>query len=182
MGSPFINIFQLMHISGLSRKSGSEMIRQAVRGLLTYREDAIEYILNLSGCYPYLIHVLCRAIVDVCNERRELVVDSEIVETVLNEVYRNLLFHFDWTIGRLSEFEKAVLFATARTIEVDNKPINVTDIAKLFNRSQIAEIDEALHIMERNDLIIADKQRRYSFTVELFRRWLLEQNSGNERE
>ncbi len=182
LGSPFFNIFQLMHISGLSRKSASEMIRKPVRGLLTYREDAIEYVLNLSGCYPYFIHVLCRAIVDVCNERRELVVDCEIVETVLNDVYRNLLFHFDWMIGSLSEFEKAVLFATALTIEVHNKPISVSDIAKVFNQSQIAEIDEALHVLERNDIIIADKQRRYSFTVELFRRWLLKQNSGNERE
>ena len=65
-------------------------MRNPVAGYLDYEPLATENIRELTGDQPYLIHLLCRTIVDYCNERRKTYATINDVNTVLHEVMQTL--------------------------------------------------------------------------------------------
>lgn len=117
---------------------------------------------------------------DTCNKEGRLLVNLEIVEAILPKSYEWLSHHFSWLMAQLTDFEKILLLALANAGRAGNKSLIIRNISKLLDNSSISQIKIALHNLERRELLSVDKQGNYSFTMELFRRWLVEQSISQE--
>jgi hypothetical protein len=58
-GSPWYNFFEEMEVGKLTRDDAIRLIRTPVHGIFTYDQAAVERILEVSGCEPYVIQRLC---------------------------------------------------------------------------------------------------------------------------
>ncbi len=58
--SPWYNLFkQEIHLGGLEEDAAVRLIRQPVKGVFTYEDEAVRRILELAGYKPYPIQRLC---------------------------------------------------------------------------------------------------------------------------
>ena len=73
---------------------------------LSYHPQAIQRILELTGCYPYLIQLLCSNIIDKKNEDAEpsWVISHTDVETVIPQVLENGSLFFIDLEKKMKEF------------------------------------------------------------------------------
>src|SRR5439155_20091549 len=65
--SVFFNIARQYRLSRLSSQGAKDLIMNPVKGHLEYDSYALEKIRQLTADQPYLIHLICRSIVDYCN-------------------------------------------------------------------------------------------------------------------
>jgi tetratricopeptide (TPR) repeat protein len=58
-GSPWYNFFDQIELGALSREAAEALVREPVEGIFRFEPEAVEMILEESGCKPYLIQKLC---------------------------------------------------------------------------------------------------------------------------
>jgi tetratricopeptide (TPR) repeat protein len=85
-GSPWYNFFQEIEIPPLTREAAIDLIRQPVKGIFKYEPQAIERILEYSGCRPYVIQGFCVNVINRIIESRRRRVTVTDVDAVKDEV------------------------------------------------------------------------------------------------
>jgi hypothetical protein len=85
-GSPWYNFFQEIEIPPLTREAVIDLIRQPVKGIFKYEPQAIERILEYSGCRPYVIQGFCVNVINRIIESRRRRVTVTDVDAVKDEV------------------------------------------------------------------------------------------------
>jgi len=182
--SIFFNIARHYQLSRLSPLAAEALIRQPVAGFLEYEPLTVAKIRQLTFDQPYLIHLICRAIVDYCNDKRKTYVTINDVNTVLREVMQTIHFHLDWLWDQISPEERVVLSALARGSKEEGRWLTLDEIVEIYQRNHIPFKREYLLTSLRTLIdadIIEDKpsgytaldSSRFRIPVGLTRRWLL---------
>jgi len=57
--SPWYNFFDEVELTGFSREEAEALVREPVKGVFRWRNDAVERVLELSQLRPYLVQKLC---------------------------------------------------------------------------------------------------------------------------
>lgn len=184
-GSAFFNIARHHRLTHLDQAGAEALIQQPVAGYLAYDPLAVEKILRLTDNQPYLIHLLCRAIVDYCNDRRKPYVNIHDVNLVLEEVMQTIHFHFEWLWDQISPEERVALSALAEGGKEDGRSLTLDEIIELYQHYNIrfkreylldslrALIDADIIECEKSDIRdIALDSSRFRIPVGLTRRWL----------
>ncbi len=184
--SVFFNIAHHHPLSRLSSQGAEDLIQQPVAGYLEYDPLTVTKIRQLTFDQPYLIHLMCRAIVDYCNDRRKTYVALNDVNIVLREVMQTIHFHFDWLWDQISPEERVALSALAAGGKEDGRWLTLDEIFELFQRYHLPIKREALLVNLRT-LVDADivesnsndywgtmlDSSRFRVPVGLTRRWLI---------
>lgn len=68
-GSPWYNFFEEIDVGPIPKKEARELIEQPLRGVIKLEEEAVERILEVTGCRPYRIQKLCMNLVNRLYER-----------------------------------------------------------------------------------------------------------------
>ncbi len=157
--SYFINVKPLA-IGYLHPAEAEELIRQPDRGAsfnLTYADDVVAEILSQTACHPYLLQLLCSAIVDESNSQTTLYVDRSLLEAALPRAldqgepyFRNIWDEMAGPEGRVLLHHIAEAAA----------PVNLREAPVLTHLVR-------RRILKRND-------SGYCIEVPLVRRWLVE--------
>lgn len=85
--SPWYNLFKReIRLSGLEEKAAGRLIREPVKGVFTYDDEAIQRILALTGCKPYPIQRLCSFCVRRMLGEDRFQITVEDVETAWQEL------------------------------------------------------------------------------------------------
>jgi hypothetical protein len=80
--SPWFNLFKHeIHLVGLEEEAAERLIRQPVKGVFTYDDEAVARILHYSDCRPYTIQRLCSLCVRQLLAEDRFQVTVEDVET-----------------------------------------------------------------------------------------------------
>jgi outer membrane protein assembly factor BamB len=182
--SVFFNIARHYRLSRISPSGAEALIQQPVAGYLEYEPLTVAKIRQLTADQPYLIHLLCRAIVDYCNDRRKTYVTINDVNTVLREVMQTIHFHFDWLWDQISPEERVTLSALAEGSKEEGRWLTLDEIVEIYQRNHIPFKREYL-LASLNTLIDADiiedksndyktlDSSRFRIPVGLTQRWLL---------
>jgi hypothetical protein len=169
-------------LAGLRAQDARTLIGEPLGAAVAYDALAVDQMVRLSGGHPYFLQLLCQAVIDGVNERREAVVLLDHVlaarESVLElgEAPLADLWQDSTTDERL------VLTAAAqhapRHIALDAELI---DTALVANGYQVARphIEAALQRLAWRDLLVADVPHaseappRYRWRLSLLRDWIL---------
>jgi len=182
--SVFFNIARHYRLSRLSPQGAEALIQQPVAGYLEYEPLTVTKIRRLTSDQPYLIHLMCRAIVDYCNDRRKTYVTINDVNIVLREVMQTIHFHFDWLWDQISPEERVALSALAEGSKEEGRWLTLDEIVEMYQRNHIPFKREYLLASLRTLIdadIIEDKSSEYTtldssrfhIPVGLTQRWVL---------
>jgi tetratricopeptide (TPR) repeat protein len=68
-GSPWYNFFEEIDVGPISPGDARELVEQPVRGVVRIDDEAVDRILEVTGCRPYRIQKLCMNLVNRMYER-----------------------------------------------------------------------------------------------------------------
>ena len=165
-------------INFLSREETERLVREPVAGQLAWDGLAVEQVYKMTHGQPYLTQLICRAIVNRLNEfrkRNHAVIDD--VDAAVEKVITQGADHFSTHIWKeASPKERMAMSAAADDItrgQLDFIGLNafierIRTAAPGFTRKDCVE---ALDQLVSKD-VIHRKDTRYSFPVNLFRKWL----------
>lgn len=187
--SVFFNIALHHRLSHLSVQDAEDLIRKPVEGFLEYDPLTVKKIHQLTADQPYLIHLMCRAIVDYCNDRRKSYVTINDVNIVLQSAMQTGQFHFDWLWDQIRPEERVALAALAEGTR-DSRWLSFAELIDVYRRHHIVSykheyILDALKTLSDADVIEEGTDntgsstldnRRYRIPVGLTRGWLLKEH------
>lgn len=184
--SVFFHIAIHYRLSRLSSEGAEDLIKKPVEGFLEYDLHAVKKIRQLTADQPYLIHLMCRAVVDYCNDRGKTFVTINDVNTVLHEVMETSQYHFDWLWDQIKPDERIMLAAIAEGGREEGRWLSFTEIEDIYLRYHIPYKHEYI-LTVMNTLIDADiiediqsdvgrtrfDSQKFRIAVGLTRIWLL---------
>ena len=146
-------------------------------------------IRQLANDQPYLIHLLCRAIVDYCNENRKPYVTINDVNLVLNKVMSNGQHHFSWLWDQVKPEEHVALSALAEGGKEDGRLLTLFEIEEIYREYHIPfkrhYVLDALKTLIDADVVestssdareAALDNHKFRVPVGLTRHWLLREH------
>jgi AAA+ ATPase superfamily predicted ATPase len=156
----FINV-RTLKIGHLKEDEARELIVRPKEDFpLIYDEDAVEHILKVTGCQPYLVQITCRDLVDILNEQNRTHATRADAEHAFASVLTTAARYFDelWRGRDTDDTQRAVMRAIALRQDV--------------RRSGDAEaVNVALNRLVRRDILVKTANG-YRFRVELVQRWI----------
>src|SRR5436305_15174434 len=111
--SVFFNIVLHYPLRRLNPEDAQDLITMPVAETLEYEAHAMTKIRHLTGDQPYLIHPMCRSLIDYCNELQKAYVTINDVYTVQHQVMHTGELHFRWPWEQTTRVERVVLSAIA---------------------------------------------------------------------
>ncbi|MBD2169035.1 ATP-binding protein [Calothrix membranacea FACHB-236] len=165
--SYLINV-QVVHISYLKEAEARQLIERPVKDFtLRYEPDAVERVLQLTRCHPFLIQLLCAEIIALKNEQdpsvRRLATLAD-VEAAIPEAFKSGSFFFaDIQNNQVDDHGRAILRFIAA--QGEGAMVNIQAISQQFPNADIT-----LKLLLQRELIEENGQD-YCFSVELIRRW-----------
>src|SRR5258707_15456160 len=102
--SVFFNIALHYPLPSRIAPEGAEaLINEPVSGFLEYEPQVVNKIRQLTADQPYMIHLLCRELVDHCNKMEKNYATLNDVNLVLKSVFNTGTIHFDWLWKRFED-------------------------------------------------------------------------------
>ncbi|MBV9692048.1 MAG: VCBS repeat-containing protein [Ktedonobacteraceae bacterium] len=183
--SVFFNIACHHRLSKLNSQAAADLITKPIEGYLEYDSYALKKIQQLTANQPYLIHLMCRSLVDHCDEKRKSYVTINDVNTVLREVMQTGQFHFDWIWEQLSPEERSTLSALAQGGKEEGRQLSLVEVEEVYRdyrfRFRRESIEAALQSLIDSDVVerVSDGAHdntldsiRYRIPIGLIRSWL----------
>jgi AAA+ ATPase superfamily predicted ATPase/MFS family permease len=176
--SIFFNTALYWRVSFLKREDAVRLIREPVKDQLNYDDLAVEQILKMTGCQPYLIQLICRNLVNDLNEtrkRNDAVIDDvdDVVERIIDEGQEHFSRHI-W--DESTPLERLILSAAAEELthqQLDHigREALSRRISTVSSRFSGRDLSAALDGLVSRE-ILKQKDMRYWFPVNLLRRWI----------
>ncbi|HZO71728.1 MAG TPA: PQQ-binding-like beta-propeller repeat protein [Ktedonobacteraceae bacterium] len=183
--SVFFNIALHYRLGKLSTQGAIDLITKPVAGYLEYGPHTVEKIRQLTADQPYLLHLLCRALVDHCNDKRKNYVTINDVNIVLHEVMQTGQFHFNWIWDNIAQQERITLSILGHGGKNEGHRLSLIEIEEIYQRYHLPYKRErvlaSLKSLIEADIIesVADTKHghssdhiRYRIPVGLIRQWL----------
>ena len=171
--SYLINV-QVVHISYLEIESARKLIEHPIEDfMLHYEADAVERVLEITRCHPFLVQLLCSEVVAYKNEQdpsvRRLATLADVEAAITEALDTGSFFFADIQNNQVNAVGFDILkFMAARgegaivnknTILQEIHGVSESDFQKLLQRELIEKVENE----EEGD--------GYRFQVELIRRW-----------
>ncbi len=187
--SVFFNMAHHYQLSKLDEHGATRLIVEPVE--LEYDALAVRKIRMLTGDQPYLIHLICDALVQHCNERQKTYVTINDVNIVLREAMSTGHIHFNWIWDQLSRPEQLLLTILADIGREEGRAVSLIEIEEGYRYHHIAtkreDLLRTLKLLSKADVIehvkdttneflehaLVQGRLRYTIPVGLLRRWLL---------
>ena len=157
--SYFINIKPLT-IDYLRPEQAEELIRQPDAGAnfnLSYQDGVVDNIMSETFCHPYLLQLLCSAVVEECNAQNTLRVAETILSAALTRALEQGEPYFRNVWDEMAGPEGQPLLRQVAQAEHSVFLSNSTTLDRLLRRR-----------------ILVHREPGYEIEVPLIRRWILE--------
>jgi hypothetical protein len=165
--SYLINV-QVVHISYLKEPEARQLIEQPVHDFtLRYEPNAVDRVLQLTRCHPFLIQLLCAEIIALKNEQdpsiRRLATLADVEAAIPEALSVGSFFFADIQSNQADAAGLAILqFLAARG---EGATVSLQTILQHF-----PDKSHALNLLLQRELI-EEVSEGYRFQVELISRW-----------
>lgn len=126
--SVFFNIAYQYRLSKLSPQGAEDLIRKPVATYLEYGPFTVEKIRQLTADQPYLINLLCWALVSRCNEQRKVYVTINDVNAAKCEAMQMCTAHFRWLWENLIAEEQLLLVLISELSKEEGRWVSYGEI------------------------------------------------------
>jgi len=168
----------------LDEDSARRLVTQPLRGKVTYTEEAIERILELTTCQPYFMQMLCHDLVNVINFAETNFVTLSIVEDAAQETLTSADGHLRFMFRSAgSPVHQALLVYLASGLSSGESGQSPTlpgyQIDRFVQDQQLPlelyQLENILRDLADQDLLIIQGEigrRLYGFKIDLVRQWI----------
>ncbi|MBD2364380.1 AAA family ATPase [Anabaena minutissima FACHB-250] len=166
--SYLINV-QVVHISYLKEEEARQLIEHPVKDFtLRYEPDAVERVLQLTRCHPFLIQLLCGEIIVLKNEQdpsiRRLATLADVEAAAPEALQSGSFFFADMQNNQVDASGRDIL----RFIAAQGKG---EIVSKLTLSQQFSDVwERTIELLLQRELI-EEVGEGYRFQVELIRLW-----------
>jgi hypothetical protein len=169
-----------INISFLSRDDTIKLICEPVEGHIEFDEGAIEKILSLSACSPYLVQLICYTMVEHHNENRiNLIKYEDVCNHLVEYLEKGQNVFMDIFYSQPDKTQDRVLFQIYKTMEkkkitsVDKSDLSF-NIMSQYDSIDKENIDRTLSKLEEKEIIQKsdDHPDLFEFTADLYRHWV----------
>jgi hypothetical protein len=166
----------------LPEQDAMRLIREPVRGYVSYNEGVPERILRLTAGHPYYTQVVCQNLVDHLNRKKDYSVSIEDLETVKKAILANppAPLHHLWS--SLSTSQKVALSGLAHALTDDQLTATcdgaIASATEEF-RQEIADPKAVRNLfasLAQEDWL-EQVQDQFRFRIDLFRLWIRQEHS-----
>jgi hypothetical protein len=78
-GSPWYNFFEEIEVKPFTRDDAKDLVERPIRGVFKLEKNALDRILDVTNCRPYLIQKMCVALVNrMHDEKRRRITVSDV--------------------------------------------------------------------------------------------------------
>lgn len=143
--SVFFNIACQYRLSRLSPQGAEDLIKKPVENYLEYGPFTVEKIRFLTADQPYLIHLLCRALVDLCNDQRKVYVTINDVNAARLEAMQTCSSHFDWLWKHLVFDEQRLLAVISELSKEEGRWLSYGEIEERYRYYRLSYEPKSLY-------------------------------------
>jgi photosystem II stability/assembly factor-like uncharacterized protein/tetratricopeptide (TPR) repeat protein len=168
-------------ISFLSRENAKRLIREPMLGILEYEDDAIEQILSVTACHPYLTQLVCFELVDYLDSLGKTKVTVDDVNAVIDDAIESGSSGLAWLWDGLPIAERFILSA-ATSVTDENGIATKESINEALRRHRVRLL--GIELTRAPDMLVdwgwlekTEERGGYRFLVELLRRWISKEHS-----
>ncbi|MBH8561415.1 ABC transporter substrate-binding protein [Nostoc sp. CENA67] len=163
----------------LDNTSAKQMITKPAQGILTYRNEAIQEIIQLSAGHPCFTQVICSTLFEQARNEDKWSIEGTDVKLILDKAIEkaDAFMQSFWEILTIPEriiistVAEAQQIAIEQGIKSPEEPLNLLSKKGIKQTEQLSQAWERL--IENGYLYDAGRKVR----VELIRRWLLQYHS-----
>jgi ABC-type branched-subunit amino acid transport system substrate-binding protein len=164
------------NIGLLDEDEAKELITKPLTGVIEYKEDVIQAILNLSAGHPYFTQIICFNLFIQARYNNNPQITIEDVNNIVEKAIESAEAGLDWFWNGLSLPEQLIFLAVANAAFPED-PFTV------LRRNGVIEVEPLIQAAEKlvdqgfviKPIAIADYTQS-QVTVEFVRRWLLQRH------
>lgn len=165
-----------LEIGFLDEVSVKRLIRNPCERVLTYEDDAINAILELSAGHPYFTQVICFTLFGRAREQQNWRVTRQDVKSIVDKAIENAQGGLAWFWDGLPCLEQVVFSAVAEAQKIalcnaQRVPEDPLKLLESYGVLQTEPLIEAAQQLDEKGFL--DKTGR-GLKVELVRRWLVQ--------
>ena len=168
-------------ISFLSREDARRLIREPMLGVLEYDDDAIEQILSVTACHPYLTQLMCFELVDYLDSLGKTKITVDDVNAVIDDAIESGGSGLAWLWDGLPIAERFILSAVTSVTD-ENGIATKESINEALRRHRVQLL--GIELTRAPDMLVdwgwlekTEERDGYKFVVELLRRWINRKHS-----
>ncbi|MFB0536141.1 MAG: tetratricopeptide repeat protein [Anaerolineae bacterium] len=170
-------------VSFLREEDARRLITEPASGIVEYDEKAIERIISLTACHPYLAQLVCYESFNYLTRRDKSRAAADDVEAVIDNAIESGKGGLTWLWDGLPRAERFFLSAVAHITDEGGVATqdNIRDILRR-NRVQLLgpELTRAPDTLINKWGWLEPTEEGYKFVVELLRRWIIKEHSLEE--
>ncbi|BDI16906.1 hypothetical protein ANSO36C_27080 [Nostoc cf. commune SO-36] len=165
-------------IGFLNKDSAIQLITYPAQGILEYKPEAIQAIIELSAGHPYFIQVICFAIFVRARELDEWHINVQDIDNIVEKAIENAEAGLAWFWDGLTIPEKVVFCAVAESqkIAIEKSQTLTENPFKLLNKYGIEKTEvlkQAVKELIKYNFLYETGNK---IKIELVRRWLLQRH------
>jgi tetratricopeptide (TPR) repeat protein len=163
-------------ISFLDWDDAHDLIVKPVAGVLSYEEEAIEYIYQLTSGHPYFIQLVCHELFSTSQKTEDWNVTKETVEEVLDSVVERGTVNLKFVWDEANNLEKWVLAGLAIFEGGTDLPSLERHLRNERVRFTKQDLETALLNLRHKDVLTPENR----FVIHLMRLWLQQNRSMDQ--
>lgn len=174
------NIALYYEIGTLDEKDAKNLIVKPVEGYIKYDQLVIDKMLRITGNHPYFIQVLCRLLVNYCNNYSKGYVNLKDLNEVLDEAIEGSTAHVKYLFNDCStKSEQEVLTFLSRTTDETKLSASPIEIFRLAIESgftyDLITVQEILSGLKNKKLVRQGGELGdlLGFEYEFLRLWIV---------
>jgi len=163
-------------ISVLSQEDAVQLITEPVKGVLHYDAAAIDRILSLTTCHPYLTQLICREIFDHLQQEGKTRATAADVDAVIEDAMEGGAPGLTWFWDAFPPAERFILSTIAR-ITGEGGVATEERIRNTLQQYGVQllgmELTNAPDVLAEWEILAREGRDSYRFVVEFLRRWIV---------
>jgi len=170
-------------VSFLREEDARQLIIEPASGIVEYDDKAIERIISLTACHPYLTQLVCYVLVNYLTERDKPHATADDVEAVIANAIESGKGGLTWLWDGLPRAERFFLSAVAHITDEGGMATQdgIRDILQRYDVQLLGpELTRAPDTLITKWGWLKPTKEGYRFVVELLRRWIIEEHSLEE--
>ncbi|MGD2249440.1 MAG: ATP-binding protein [Candidatus Methanofastidiosia archaeon] len=170
--------FAQIKLGSLNRVAAMKLIKEPVRGYIEYDDSAMERILRLTNCHPYLIQLCCSVLVNYHNLNGKSVLTYSDVEKCIPEILGTGKLGLEAMILHDSTPEEQIVLRIMAVVSAEQISISEQELVVRIRgyNPYIEDIDirKAISRLENKEVIraVTEEYKNFKFVCELYRYWV----------
>lgn len=167
------SIALIREVSYLSKEDSESLIRQPVKGNVSFEDAAVDELWQYTNGHPYLIQYLCHELIQDMNKRGD---GNFIVKGHVTNIIQKIVFDRHFFLNNLwndcQDQEKAVLFHLAKATHSKQHKMSTAELQQQLTSFTEGEVLDTINRLRKRKLIEKNEDSKYSHTIKLFSLWI----------